>query len=1352
MEEDEHKQDFLYCEECQSFFTGECDVHGAPLFVPDTLLPLGAADRARLTLPVGLEVRTSKIPNAGLGVFNQVEILPIGAHFGPYEAEACKMEEAVSSGYSFVIFKSKDLNEYVDAKRETHSNWMRYVNCARSEEEQNLVAFQYKEAILYRCCRPIKTGEELLVWYGEEYARDFDVTFDHLWNTKCSDRENGSCPVFSCSVCSLSFTAQTYLHKHMRRCHHKECDKMLKCGAIKNEDMVPKTTLKTEHVSSDNLCSVNPNELKHSEEVREKTHHCADCGKSFSQLSDLRLHQNIHRGEKLFHCTQCDKSFLRLSNLNKHKKIHTGEKPHHCSQCEKSFGRSSELTRHQRTHTGEKPYHCTHCGKSFSRSCTLGEHQRVHTGEQPYHCTQCPKSFSQCSDLRVHQRAHTGSKPYHCSQCGKSFARSSDLTRHQATHTGEKPYHCSQCGKSFSRSSTLSEHQQTHAACPPKAFECADGSGCVTESLACDGRAQCSDGSDELDCDWRSGCLSSDWKCRNNICIPQNFLCNEVNDCGDNSDEETCGKSCRNANGGCSHTCVDQTWGALCNCPSGMTLSANGFDCIGFPVKILTFRRSLIGLVNVKTRVFEPLLSIESDPIALTYDIQRNFIYWADNHGNIYKAYNHKSMVLYSGQPGVRSLAVDWLTGQLYWTSVTQKAIFTGTADGSSTCVVISKDTDPGEIVLSPVESFIFWINNGMSEEITIERTAMDGSNRTTLIFVTAQIPKGLTLDVAARRLFWISEFKMSIESIRTDGSGSYTFWNFFQGSPGQSLAVFNGWFYWADEKRLWQTPQNLPPAKYNEFLLKASLPVLTVYHELQQPQDFKVAYATAMVIYSLEFTGNTTIKTELFTSDEDIQAFDMHWKRGCVVWCNGTGHVKTNKLSQDMSEYILTLKPACVVRVDQKTGNLYWLACDELSIGVSTIGPLHQSISRQLYQARTAILDLFVDWQKGKLYWLEGVQIMRMKLGLIGGRAEAVFSLEENGFGTIAFDRKANSFLWNGGSFLQVMSLLKARKYSGGKEWVLPGSIVAAYEPYVVACPVTSCQYGIAKIELVSRSDLHKPLVFCPGSTVCISQSQQCDGKSDCPEGLMRLSAFTRVQSQCRVGSKPCKDARECVLYSHVCDGEIDCKDGSDEDDCELQCKQDRSDEADCFIRSHDCKHRCDNKTRCIPESFLCDGEKDCMDATDEENCNQFHCAHGRMCIEKIQVCDGTPQCQDRSDETDCFTRSHECKHRCDNKTLCIPESFLCDGEKDCLDATDEANCSQFQCTTDGRCIEKNQVCDETPQCLDKLMRWDARKPQGSVSCGATGTRIVFLKISSVMGLRTVKMVLMKSTVVSST
>jgi len=66
-------------------------------------------------------------------------------------------------------------------------------------------------------------------------------------------------------------------------------------------------------------------------------------------------------------------------------------------------------------------------------------------------------------------------------------------------------------------------------------------------------------------------------------------------------------------------------------------------------MKILTIREGFIGLVNGKTRVFEPLFTSENETVAITYDIQRNFIYWADQNGNIYKAYNRKSTILYSG-------------------------------------------------------------------------------------------------------------------------------------------------------------------------------------------------------------------------------------------------------------------------------------------------------------------------------------------------------------------------------------------------------------------------------------------------------------------------------------------------------------------------------------------------------------------------------------------------------------------------------------------------------------------------------------------------------------------------------
>lgn len=53
----------------------------------------------------------------------------------------------------------------------------------------------------------------------------------------------------------------------------------------------------------------------------------------------------------------------------------------------------------------------------------------------------------------------------------------------------------------------------------------------------------------------------------------------------------------------------------------------------------------------------------------------------------------------------------------------------------------------------------MFWINKGPNS-ITIEKAGMDGFLRTSLVVLTAQLPKGLTLDVAARRLYWLSDFK----------------------------------------------------------------------------------------------------------------------------------------------------------------------------------------------------------------------------------------------------------------------------------------------------------------------------------------------------------------------------------------------------------------------------------------------------------------------------------------------------------------------------------------------------------------------------------------------------------------
>ncbi|XP_034168449.2 low-density lipoprotein receptor-related protein 2 isoform X2 [Pangasianodon hypophthalmus] len=1008
----------------------------------------------------------------------------------------------------------------------------------------------------------------------------------------------------------------------------------------------------------------------------------------------------------------------------------------------------------------------------------------------------------------------------------------------------------------------LDGSDEMDCSCPPEEFECFDGTLCVMGSAVCDGQAQCPDGSDELNCSQYVGCLSGDWTCKNSICIPLSLRCNGFDDCGDNSDEEgcghcgdlnvrcpngtcltlrercdgvaqctdgrdepvTCGKTCRDKNGGCSHTCTDQLWGAMCSCPSGMKLSANGakcedidecaqpygpcmhtcintkgsFQCLCHPgfqlqggnvcqvqgngTKLLTTKKGFLGLITVKDRTFKTLSVINSNPVALTFDLARSFVFWADGNGKIYKTEAQKSRVIYTGQTGIKSLAVDWLSGQLYWTNSELKGIYMGSSDGSAVGLVMSKDTDPTDLVLLPAESTMFWINKGPNIIMTIEKAGMDGSLRASLVVVTAQLPRGLTLDVAARRLYWLSDFRKSIETVKVDATGRHTFHEFFKGRTGQNLAVFNGWFYWADERRLWQAPENQPSQK--SFVLKGELTTVMVYHELQQPrglspcrksgcllcmpsltspsgftcscsegkvpvqhgscESFRLAYATPTSIYTLEYTKDGPVKSILFSSDEDIQTFDMDWKRRWVIWANLTGHVKAQLLREGRSEYIPTLKPVCTVRVDQKTGNLYWVSCDELSVGATHISLPDQSISNQLYQASGEINDLLVDWQRGQLYWLEDGQIINMKLGLLGGNAKAIYSSEDKSISHIVLDRKARSFLWSSQNELQVMSLLKMSKYSAGERWTFPGLIVAAYEPYMVTMlndvitlwkrqdgtrvkavavgsgivDVTVALNELQQDALVSSPQVNckSPSVLCNGTLLCISQAQLCDGTQDCPDGSDEAAC---VQLCSKRGDFQCKDRRKCVARSLVCNGRPDCTDGSDEMGCPTKTTTKNTAPLKCRLGLKLCKDGSD----CVLYSHLCDGEVDCKDGSDEEGCeqwckaDQFQCAHGRMCIDMKLVCDGTPQCQDRSDEVHCFTRTKSCSHSCDNKTRCIPENFLCDGERDCLDGTDEADCRESSSVTVTRkvgtapepvCKSPSVMCEGTSLCISQSQLCD--------------------------------------------
>ncbi|XP_078069987.1 low-density lipoprotein receptor-related protein 1-like [Mustelus asterias] len=393
-------------------------------------------------------------------------------------------------------------------------------------------------------------------------------------------------------------------------------------------------------------------------------------------------------------------------------------------------------------------------------------------------------------------------------------------------------------------------------------------------------------------------------------------------------------------------------------------------------------------------------------------------------------------------------------------------------------------------------------------------------------------------------------------------------------------------------------------------------------------------------------------------------------------------------------------LKEPGSIEVDPISGFVYWSDCGEpAKIEKSGMN----GVNRQLLVANEIQWPsgIALDLVKSRLYWVDSKLHTLSSVDLNGRDRRTVLQSQELLTHPLAVSVFQDNVFWID---QENEAIHEANKFSGQHVLTLVSNLngprdLIIYHKLIQPSGRNWCS--------VNGKD-----GGCEYMCVPAPQMNSYSEKSAClcPPGMMLADGqyCTAANVTCRASDFMCHN-RQCIPRRWLCDGNADCKDGSDEslEICYVKT---------CHLHEISCGP---GSSQCIPVSWKCDGEKDCDNGGDEENCGtftcdptEFACSNGR-CISMVFVCNNEDDCGDGSDEKGCApTACNAHEFQC-NSSECIPLSWVCDTHADCADQSDEfadrcghihsLTCSPnaIQCGS-GECIHSRWYCDGDADCRD--------------------------------------------------
>jgi low-density lipoprotein receptor-related protein 1 (alpha-2-macroglobulin receptor) len=401
-------------------------------------------------------------------------------------------------------------------------------------------------------------------------------------------------------------------------------------------------------------------------------------------------------------------------------------------------------------------------------------------------------------------------------------------------------------------------------ACKSPELYCGKDRKCISMHQLCDGKWDCSDGSDE------------GGKCGERICdvfSDCQFFCHNIPTesgvvcyCPEHLTLDSDGKSCISPDiceeFSCSHICETLSpKKTRCRCSFGYQLKEDNFTCESMdrkdPILMFSSRQSLKGFkLNKKhqeTRNFyQKGVNIVGFDFYFDQETKDYTIFWSDIKTNeissgviVNEEIQHLKTIVKSHLSHVESVAIDWIGKNLYWLDSILKHIDVTTKDGMHRATLISEDiSKPRSLAIDSRFAYLFW-SDWDGENPRIERATLAGEDRKSIFNISSKAggwANGITLDFVKKRIFYVDAKTKEIHTINYDGENFKRITRDTEFLPHPyAITAFENNLYWTDWRLSGVGRCDKFTGNNIEIFLNASHQLFDIklIHSSRQPIDF---------------------------------------------------------------------------------------------------------------------------------------------------------------------------------------------------------------------------------------------------------------------------------------------------------------------------------------------------------------------------------------------------------------------------------------------------------------------------------------------------------------------------------